>query len=191
MQYVESVCDSSCLSSAPNITITQTGLVQRDSGTAYNLLATNTQITGSFTSCPENQSCKLISIVVDQTTGISASYNHHAGLLTSLLLLEEKVDSRALSEVRELTASNTVQNPIVCVHTMDTFIFNVEISSPRADSVYPIYVQESVLNTDSNFDNSAFLQLQDRILNTDETFTFFAYQFVKEGLFVFATSQAA
>lgn len=77
--------------------------------------------------------------------------------------------------MRELTATNTMQNPIVCIHVLDTFIFNVDLATPRSNSVYPIYVAESVLNTDANFDNSEFLKLADRVLHTADTFSYFAF----------------
>lgn len=58
----------------------------------------------------------------------------------------------------------------------------------RSDSVYPIYVQDSVLNTDANFDNSDFLDLEQRVLYTTETINYFVYQFNHEGVFIFATN---
>ncbi len=51
-----------------------------------------------------------------------------------------------------------------------------------------MYVQDSVLNTDANFDNSEFLNLEQRVLYTSETITYFAYQFNHAGIFVFATN---
>ena len=77
------------------------------------------------------------------------------------------------------------------MHEGDSFLFELVLGSNtpvRTDSVYPIYVQESVLNTDSNFDNSEFLDLERRMLYTTEVINYFAYQFTREGVFVFATN---
>jgi len=51
----------------------------------------------------------------------------------------------------------------------------------------PVYQKSSLLNSDPEFDYSAFLQLRNE-LEAGKDYTFFAYTFDKQGIYVFADS---
>jgi len=52
--------------------------------------------------------------------------------------------------------SRLISNPIYCLRENDVFAF--VISSPRH---YPVYLRDSVINTNPEFDYGAFLDLAD------------------------------
>lgn len=82
---------------------------------------------------------------------------------------------------------NTITNPVYCIRQHDSFIFF--ISSPTH---FPVYMKNSVMNTNPIFDYGAFENLQTSMLSKqaekpDEPSTF-AFTFKDAGSYVFQDS---
>lgn len=50
---------------------------------------------------------------------------------------------------------NTIPNPVYCLNTGDNFMF--EIADPAK---YPVYMKDSVMNSNKNFDYGSFEELK-------------------------------
>ena len=84
---------------------------------------------------------------------------------------------------RILTTGQSAQlsNPIVTIYVGDSVVFDVSKTS------YPVYVKDSLLNTNPNFDYSAFRNLQSTA-QTTISFTTFSFTFSEAGTYVFSLS---
>eukprot|EP00599_Poterioochromonas_sp_BG-1_P015133 CAMPEP_0173155160 /NCGR_PEP_ID=MMETSP1105-20130129/13936_1 /TAXON_ID=2985 /ORGANISM="Ochromonas sp., Strain BG-1" /LENGTH=2955 /DNA_ID=CAMNT_0014071525 /DNA_START=806 /DNA_END=9673 /DNA_ORIENTATION=- len=78
-------------------------------------------------------------------------------------------------------ASAVLSNPIVTIYEGDSIVFDVSKTS------YPVYVKDSLLNTNPTFDYSAFRNLQSTAA-TSITFSTFSFTFTTAGTYVFSTS---
>ncbi|CDI84633.1 hypothetical protein, conserved [Eimeria praecox] len=77
--------------------------------------------------------------------------------------------------------SMAVDNSIICIIQGSSIVWELK------DGVYPIYVQESLLNTGSTFDSTGFRALAKQVENGKSP-SFFIQTFEAEGTFVFASS---
>jgi hypothetical protein len=84
---------------------------------------------------------------------------------------------------RWLASSGSITNPVVCISAGDILMFDV--STPLLS--YPVYVSNSLLNTNSAFDYGSFLSLATDIA-AGTTYTYFMFQFTTSGLYVFENS---
>jgi hypothetical protein len=95
-----------------------------------------------------------------------------------------------IEDRRRLQADNPnakIFNPIYCIKEEDSFIFSIE--SPIH---FPVYMKNSVLNTNPTFDYGAFTVLEEEMLRRsalgDNTPSIFAFTFVKAGSYIFNDS---
>lgn len=91
---------------------------------------------------------------------------------------------------RRLQAQNPnakIFNPIYCIKENDSFLFSIE--SPIH---FPVYMKNSVLNTNPTFDYGAFQVLEEEMLrkaaDNDNTPSIFAFTFTKAGSYIFNDS---
>eukprot|EP00981_Chlorochromonas_danica_P012180 scaffold4601_cov146-Ochromonas_danica.AAC.2 len=90
----------------------------------------------------------------------------------------ERVGSRILATT---TATASLSNPYVTIYVGDSLVFDVSKDS------YPVYVKDSLLNTNSDFDYSKFRALKEAA-STTLSLTSFAFTFTEAGNYVFAIS---
>ena len=69
-------------------------------------------------------------------------------------------------------------NPVVCIKTGDSIVFDV------ANNNYPVYVKDSLLNTNPTFDYSAFRDIQS-LASKNISISSFAFTFSQNGTYVF------
>lgn len=74
-----------------------------------------------------------------------------------------------------------ISNPIVCMKSGDSIVFDV------SDLYFPVYVKDSLLNTNPNFDYSSFRELSS-LLSRNITISSFAFTFKQNGTYVFRLS---
>eukprot|EP00758_Cryptobia_borreli_P009290 Tbor_TRINITY_DN5465_c7_g2::TRINITY_DN5465_c7_g2_i1::g.24551::m.24551 len=84
------------------------------------------------------------------------------------------------------TTERPVANPIVCLNKGDAMAWDVSDPSRKR---YPVYIKDSLLNTNPNFDYSAFLELAEKIKSPGFTITTFIYTFGSEGVYAFADAE--
>lgn len=93
---------------------------------------------------------------------------------------------------RELQAAGVetgpVRNPVYCIVVGSSFLFT--ISDPKH---YPIYLRDSVLNTNPDFDYGAFLDLQGemakKVALQVSTPSLFAFSFTQAGIYAFGDAE--
>jgi hypothetical protein len=79
-----------------------------------------------------------------------------------------------------------LQNPVYCLLLGQTMVFSI-----TSQDHYPVYLKDSILNTNEGFDFSPFLELANFIKNVKEggtSISSFAYTFIDPGKYVFADS---
>ena len=84
---------------------------------------------------------------------------------------------------RDLSSSGTISNPVMCIETGQSLLFDVDSSTGS----YPRYVSTSLLNTNTNFDYGDFLTLASEV-TSGSTITQFIFKFDTEGVYVFENS---
>lgn len=84
-------------------------------------------------------------------------------------------------------SSASLQNPVMCVAAGNSMVFT--ITDPLH---YPVYLKDSVMNSNANFDYGAFLILADQMntkaANNVTTPSLFTFTFQSAGSYVFADS---
>jgi hypothetical protein len=81
------------------------------------------------------------------------------------------------------TTSTVIRNPVICVIAGTTVMFEID----HANKKYPVYLKDSLVNTNPGFDYSSFLALGVKI-QAGEVSTKFAYTFSQGGIYVFGES---
>jgi hypothetical protein len=79
-------------------------------------------------------------------------------------------------------ATSYIKNPVVC-KTLGSAILWENLSTER----YPVYVKDSLLNTNDDFDFGEFEELP--ALLVDSTSEAFVFTFTQPGIFVFSDSR--
>ena len=86
---------------------------------------------------------------------------------------------------RELQASaKLMESSIVCITVNDAVSFEV---SPEN---FPVYVKDSIYNTDPNYDNGLFTKLKNKLLLAELDLDTFMVTFNYVGVFVFGDYQS-
>lgn len=76
-----------------------------------------------------------------------------------------------------------ITNPVICIQAGQAVLFSVD----SAAKSYPVYMKDSILNTNPQFDYGQFLKLQTTI-NQGSTVTAFSFVFTEAGVYVFQDS---
>jgi hypothetical protein len=91
--------------------------------------------------------------------------------------LEDEISSRRLADA-------SVSNPAVCVKVGDSVVWSTTSTS------YPVYMKDSLLNSNPDFDYSAFRELAEQA-SSSTSVTTFAYTFLTAGDYVFQISSSS
>ena len=86
------------------------------------------------------------------------------------------------SRRRLATSSTGITNPVICIKLTDTYIFSVSTYH------YPVYLKDSLLNTNPDFDYGPFLNLASMMASPSSNITIFAFTFSTQGIYNFADS---
>ncbi|ETO67181.1 hypothetical protein F444_15794 [Phytophthora nicotianae P1976] len=175
---LDTVCNKKCRDEATQIQVnSSTGELQLyDPGTGEVLLLSDEDSTSglvSKVSCTSGSDCQLHSIAVS-STGFSGSYD-----LPPMI-------SDTTSRRRRLSTSSTslsIANPMVCLSVGDGLLFDLSVPGS-----YPIYLKDSMLNTNPSFDYGAFRSLATKVNANSSTVSAFAFSFTEPGTYVFGNS---
>lgn len=125
-------------------------------------------------------------------TGFRGSYGATASILSSLLGISDL--STSLGRKRRQTTNDTattielngttfegIDDPITCLELGESILFTITNES------YPVYDEDSLLNTNDEFDYGQFRQLVES-QQTSGSASLFAYRFRSSGVYVFELS---
>ncbi|CUE73353.1 membrane-associated protein, putative [Bodo saltans] len=183
----QEICDDACLTSTPKIFIdtTNNSMVYYDptSGTSFSIDLASSGILGT-TSCGSGTSTCNVKMVKMDSSGSQGVFNPSLASLTAASTTQSTASfQRRLMQTTAASGDLTISNPIVCLDNGDAMIWDV---SDPSRTHYPVYVKDSLLNTNPTFDYTAFRQLGEDLLSPNLTIKTFMYTFTTEGIYVFA-----
>ena len=103
---------------------------------------------------------------------------------------KDKVQDMRRNSLRATAAASSVigvQSPIMCLKAGAGVMWTISGSLSDSSVHYPVYVSDSLLNTNPTFDYGAFVTLKEQILRGNNVSTFF-FQFDTPGIYVFRDS---
>jgi len=131
----------------------------------------------------DTSKCKLNVLLKDAETGdFIAAFQPDEGLAAIAADTEARNANITQEGRRRMQETQQVINPVVCIEEGGALLFG-QVSIDN----YPVYQKNSLLNSDPEFDFSAFLQLRN-MLEAGADYTFFAHTFDYQGIYVFADS---
>ncbi|KAF1318262.1 hypothetical protein FI667_g14083, partial [Globisporangium splendens] len=177
---LDDICNQKCRQSSMQVQVNSTtGELQvydPSTGTLYSLQnADASQGVVSKVSCSDT-SCELHSLALE-SSGFTGSYDVPASLLATSSISDQH--RRRLSA----DSSSSIANPMLCLDVGEGILF--DLSTPGS---YPIYLKDSMLNTNPSFDYGAFRSLATRIKSNSSSVTAFAFTFTDPGTYVFGNS---
>jgi len=160
---VDNVCNQGCRKSAPQLSLVSGTTVRVTDASGATKVQDLTQV-GDVYGDPAcgaggRADCTVRSAGQDASGAFLGGYSPPALVGEQLQLRSSK--NRLLSDEefphRELQAAGSISkvlNPVYCIVVGSSFLFT--ISDPKH---YPVYLRDSVLNTNPDFDYGAFLDL--------------------------------
>ena len=190
---VDEVCNSTCRANALAVTCNDDGMIVITNPVTgiYETISSSALITyGSF-------SCGIPGSKILSLSTSNGKFEGYFGLgtaLASIYSASNVSSSRRLSGSHyssdghsrrlESSSSVTIDNPILCIDIGDTLVFDI------SNSNYPIYVKDSLLNTNGDFDYSQFRYLE-TLASSSLTMSTFSFTFTDAGTYVFQLSSAS
>lgn len=167
---VDSVCDAACRASQVKTTLLPAGTIKLTdpvTGAESVFDPTADPGYGGSATCSQAGACPVTSVGRAADGSFTADYSTNARLLAQGGI-ESSVDKtstrlrrrRALQEQgRSLQAAQAsdaaIANPVICVNVGAVILFDVDAVEGR----YPVYVKDSILNTNQDFDRAPFDEL--------------------------------
>ncbi|CAG9314260.1 unnamed protein product [Blepharisma stoltei] len=170
----EDVCNSTCRSTSASVTLKSDGqfyIYNPSSGSSRPVSMTGSNYLGA-TSVSDSSKVHTVDMTSDGPQGV---YGTGSSLSTYYRRLLTDDESRFLA-----ASSEGLSNPIACIKRNDTFLFSL---TPR--SHYPVYLKDSLLNTNKNFDYAAFKELEWRMKSSSSYVDTFAFTFTDAGIYDF------
>lgn len=169
----DTICDTTCIESMPQVTILSDGsynVYDPASDSTINLVFTASNYLSSVT-CDDECQVHAVSFTA---TGIEANYG-----------VPKNFEQDYYSQInrRLQISSNSINSPLACALTGDTFVFSL---TPK--SYFPSYLKNSLINTNKNFDYAAFKELEWRMRSSESNVDTFAFTFTEEGYYDFVDS---
>ena len=167
----DAICDSNCRASLPAVTLDSYGnfiVYDPNSGASINISITqsnylkNTKYTG--TSKVHSVSCS--------NDGMQGKYGISDGVQGPYY---SSKDNRRLD-----ISSSGISGALACISANDTFVFTL---TPK--NHFPVYLKDSLLNTNKDFDYSSFKELYSRMQSSQSNVDLYAFTFVSAGIYDF------
>lgn len=185
---VEQVCNKNCRDKKPKYSLANNGtIIKTDSdGVQTSVQPDDTVMKGSFT-CQDNTApCNVFSLGKNEDGDSTYDYGAGATLEANFAGTNEPTERlRVLSEIkrrRNLQETTKITNPVMCIKQYDSVLFEI------TDGRYPVYLKNSILNSNEDFDYGPFLQLAKMVEQTPEETKSFSYSFLEKGIYVFGDS---
>lgn len=166
---LNSICDTKCLNDSPQYSLAADNSIVRTDTDGTTESVKVSELEGFFGSLDcESSSCKIVSM------NFNEKFQGEYGVST--VIESSRRDRRRLDD------SNTylIENPVVCISEGDSMIFSVK--TPKN---YPIYLKDSLLNSNPDFDYSEFTSLAENI-TAGATVSVFGFTFKDAGIYIFA-----
>lgn len=90
-----------------------------------------------------------------------------------------EIQSRKMESEESTGSTKTISNPTVCLNVNEGITFAVSTTS------YPVYMKDSLVNSNLNFDSSPFLELERKLLNGNSNISTFIFTFTESGTYHF------
>ena len=170
IQDLNGACNEECRNTAISYSIGTDGSIIETNGATGSTSSINQTNIGSLygnLTCSTASNCNLY--VLEYGSNYSSNYGK------STLLSSKKN--------RELTTTiptTSIINPVVCLKLGESMLFTV-----TPPDHYPVYLQKSLLNSNTNFDYSQFVVLGENIAAGDNIQAF-AFTFTTPGVYVFS-----
>jgi hypothetical protein len=84
----------------------------------------------------------------------------------------------------QITGADPINESIQCISPYDAISFQVTKTN------FPVYIRNSIYNTNPEFDYGAFIKLETRLTSTGLIIDTFGFTFSNEGVFVFGDYSA-
>ena len=169
VEEVNEVCDQSCRNSVPQVTFgANAGFKIYDPVSGNTTYMSESSMEGYYgrVACNSGTSCKVKSVEFGD--------GEVRGLYGTTSAMQNQTGRR----LQESTPS--IRNPVICIDAGDTMVFSV------TQDHYPVYMKDSLVNTNSAFDYSEFDYL--KTLVTEQSISTFGYTFEEPGIYLFGDS---
>lgn len=140
-----------------------------------------------------NSQCKVKSInmgtgTINSVYGVTKAIAAKSTLATCKNLARREL----FDERRHMTVTNantaSISNPVICLEIGESMIFTI-----TSYSHYPVYVKDSILNSNANFDYGPFIDLATKIkaksANGDTDNVIFGFTFSEAGNYMFSDAK--
>ena len=171
---IQDVCDENCRTQTPTVTLTSDGIFRVSDPNYYKDQDVDFQSTPGYTGrvyCYEDKSCKVSTIEFDADGSFTSNYE------------PSLVTQYTESGRRRLQSDLSLKNPVFCLQNGETMVFSVIYPNH-----YPVYLKDSLLNNNPNFDYGPFMELKQLIEDGKQNITTFGYTFREPGTYAFGDS---
>ena len=155
-------------------------------GIAKSISLDSSGVLGTRNCAAGASSCDVKMIRMDET-GIFGIFNPSFEVIEAGTTAPQNTSTHGLR--RQLLQSQSsfgekpISSPIVCLGFGDAMIWDVSHPSRQH---FPVYVKDSLLNTNPDFDYTEFRDLSEKIAAPNFTLTTFIYTFGRAGVYTFA-----
>ena len=183
VQTLDLVCDADCRAQAANLTLRSDGFYNHLTANGVSTLLKIQDLPGYYGS---TSGAGQVFSVNMTTTGPSATYGTGA-TVRKIIKPVVPVTTNTTGSGRRLASpeDSVITDPVACLHVNDTFLFSISDKQH-----YPIYLKDSLLNTNLHFDYVPFLELQRLVKSELSYISTFAFTFTQEGLYDFADAES-
>eukprot|EP01012_Entosiphon_sulcatum_P015939 TRINITY_DN2090_c0_g1_i3.p1 TRINITY_DN2090_c0_g1~~TRINITY_DN2090_c0_g1_i3.p1 ORF type:complete len:4887 (-),score=935.84 TRINITY_DN2090_c0_g1_i3:7-14667(-) len=192
VQNEDEVCDKSCRANQVQLCFNPVSstieITDPVSGNSVSL--SQSIITSGSTSCSSSEGCCAMHVLKFTSGTFAGMYNLEIEAISSILgatssnssAATAKSSRRSLLQVEDTSGAGAILNPAVCLNNGEGLIWDVSDSSRQH---YPVYLKDSLLNTNPSFDYGEFRRLADR-MKSSVVMHSFSFTFAEAGVYVFA-----
>eukprot|EP01012_Entosiphon_sulcatum_P020572 TRINITY_DN2549_c0_g1_i18.p1 TRINITY_DN2549_c0_g1~~TRINITY_DN2549_c0_g1_i18.p1 ORF type:complete len:7257 (+),score=712.60 TRINITY_DN2549_c0_g1_i18:702-21773(+) len=183
VQNENEVCDADCRAAEMKMCMNPLdGQLEMRDGTTGTLIDSidNSRITTGKVSCKNTDSCCNVRMVTMTEAGATGRYDVQPREVTSLLKSSSSSSSKRNMRTQSTETIKGIANPLICLGNGEALLWDVSASRNH----YPVYIKDSLLNTNPNFDYGPFRALAD-LMKSNLTISTFMFAFDEAGVYVF------
>lgn len=168
---VNQACNLNCRTESQTMTFNELGqfeIYDPTTGLKEKIDKSDIQGIKGSPACYPNKSCKVHSVEMTADVGIKGLFGVTSAVKSS--------NARRIQD----DTSKYIKNPVICLNIGETMAFSV-----IAPNHYPVYMKDSLLNSNPNFDYSEFDDLKTE-MQTNSNTTLFVFSFNQGGVYLFA-----
>jgi hypothetical protein len=192
VEHQDAVCGVNCRASAPQVLVFGTNITSYDPvNKTYTYLQDISDTNGALEKCTVPEGCPVTMITMQESSGFVGVMTGPSTYFTSVFTGAASGTAGSVSRRRLLSDESGVRginNPITCLHLGDAMNWDL---SNAASGHYPVYVKNSLFNTNPNFDYGPFRDLATLVTSNQLNIAQFAYSFTEAGSYVFSDASSA